>query len=93
MYPTDLACYDDLASSPHEMSTGGSAIIGPLGDYLKAPLFGQEDILIADLDLRDIAYSQFDFDVVGHYSRPDVFQLVVNEEKKDIVKWVKSPNN
>jgi nitrilase len=42
------------------------------------------------LDLRDIAYSQFDFDVVGHYSRPDVFQLLVNEEKKDSVKWVKS---
>jgi nitrilase len=89
MYPTDLACYDELVSSPHEMSAGGSAIIGPLGNYIKEPVFGQEDILIADLDLRDITYSQFDFDVVGHYSRPDVFQLLVNEEKKETVKWVK----
>lgn len=89
MYPTDLACYDELASSPQEMSSGGSAIIGPLGDYIKEPVFGQEEILLADLDLRDIAYSQFDFDVVGHYSRPDVFQLLVNEEKKENVKWQK----
>ncbi|MGG4441318.1 carbon-nitrogen hydrolase family protein [Brevibacillus fortis] len=89
MYPTDLACYDDLASSPDEMSRGGSAIVGPLGDYIFEPVFGREEILYADLDIRDIAYSQFDFDVVGHYSRPDVFTLLVNEEKKENVKWMK----
>ncbi|WP_188066175.1 carbon-nitrogen hydrolase family protein [Brevibacillus brevis] len=88
MYPTDLACYDDLASSPDEMSRGGSAIVGPLGDYIIEPVFGREEILYADLDIRDIAYSQFDFDVVGHYSRPDVFTLLVNEEKKENVKWM-----
>ena len=54
---------------------------------MKEPVFGKEDILIADLDLRDIAYSQFDFDVVGHYARPDVFKLMVNEEKKENVEW------
>jgi nitrilase len=89
MYPTDLACYDDLVSSQEEMCPGGSAIVGPLGEYIKEPVFGKEEILIANLDLRDIAFSQFDFDVVGHYSRPDVFQLLVNEEKKENVKWVK----
>ncbi|MFG0214779.1 carbon-nitrogen hydrolase family protein [Brevibacillus porteri] len=89
MYPTDLACYDDLASLPEEMSRGGSAIVGPLGDYIVEPVFGREEILYADLDIRDIAYSQFDFDVVGHYSRPDVFTLLVNEEKKENVKWMK----
>lgn len=89
MYPNDLACYDELASSPHEMSSGGSAVVGPLGDYIAEPVFGREDMLIADLDMRDIAYSQLDFDVVGHYARPDVFQLLVNEEKKESVKWWK----
>ncbi|MCP1358349.1 carbon-nitrogen hydrolase family protein [Aneurinibacillus migulanus] len=89
MYPNDLACYDELASSPHEMSSGGSAVVGPLGDYIVEPVFGCEDMLIADLDMRDIAYSQLDFDVVGHYARPDVFQLLVNEEKKESVKWWK----
>ncbi|ERI09839.1 carbon-nitrogen hydrolase family protein [Aneurinibacillus aneurinilyticus] len=89
MYPNDLACYDELASSPHEMSSGGSAVVGPLGDYIVEPVFGREDMLIADLDIRDVAYSQLDFDVVGHYARPDVFQLLVNEEKKESVKWLK----
>ncbi|OAH57373.1 nitrilase [Domibacillus aminovorans] len=89
MYPTDLVCYDELASSPDEMCTGGSAIVGPLGDYIAEPVYGREDIIIADINLQDIALSQFDFDVTGHYSRPDVFQLTVNEEKKENVKWNK----
>ncbi|NHM32450.1 carbon-nitrogen hydrolase family protein [Neobacillus terrae] len=88
MFPTDLACYDELASSPDEICTGGSAIVGPMGEYVKKPVYGHEDILIADLDLREIAYSRFDFDVVGHFARPDVFQLLVNEEKKENVKWI-----
>ena len=89
MYPIDLACYDDLEFSPQDMCTGGSAIVGPLGDYLSGPIFGKEEILIADLDLSEIAQSHLDFDVVGHYSRPDVFQLTVNEEAKKGVKFSK----
>lgn len=58
---------------------GGSAIVGPLGQVLAGPCFGEEAILTADLDLRDIGRGKFDFDAVGHYARPDVFQLVVNE--------------
>jgi nitrilase len=46
---------------------------------LAGPLFDQEGILFANLDLGEITRSKFDFDVVGHYARPDVFQLVVNE--------------
>jgi nitrilase len=58
---------------------GGSAIVSPLGKVLAGPHFGSETILTADLDLAEIGRGKFDFDVVGHYSRPDVFQLVVNE--------------
>jgi nitrilase len=39
-----------------------------------------ELVLYADLDLAEVARGKFDFDVVGHYARPDVFQLVVNEK-------------
>jgi nitrilase len=88
MYPTDLACYHELESSPEVMCRGGSAIVGPLGEYIVEPVYDKEDILFATLDLREISTSQFDLDVVGHYSRPDVFQLIVNEEKKENVKWV-----
>jgi len=82
MYPTDLACYDELGSVPEMMCRGGSAIISPLGEYLAGPVWEKEDILVADLDLSLIPQAKFDFDVIGHYARPDVFQLIVNEEKK-----------
>jgi nitrilase len=58
---------------------GGSAIISPLGEVLAGPQFGCETILTADLDLGEIGRGKFDFDVAGHYSRPDVFTLTVNE--------------
>ena len=58
---------------------GGSAIINPLGQVLAGPHFDSETILTADLDLNDIGRGKFDFDATGHYSRPDVFQLSVNE--------------
>jgi nitrilase len=47
---------------------------------LAGPLFDKEGMLFADLDLAEVARSNFDFDVVGHYARPDVFQLIVNEK-------------
>jgi nitrilase len=46
---------------------------------LAGPHFEGETILTADLDLAEIARGKFDFDVAGHYSRPDVFTLTVDE--------------
>ncbi|MPN17041.1 Nitrilase [bioreactor metagenome] len=86
MYPTDLACYSELENAPEIMCRGGSAIIDPMGEYVAGPVYGKEDILLADLDLDLIAQSRFDFDVAGHYARPDVFRLIVNTEKKENVK-------
>ncbi len=59
---------------------GGSAIIGPLGQVLAGPLYNQNGILTAEIDLGEISRSKYDFDVVGHYARPDIFQLHVNEK-------------
>ncbi len=59
---------------------GGSCIIGPLGQILAGPKYGEECIVVADLDRAELARAKFDFDVVGHYSRPDVFRLEVNEQ-------------
>ncbi|TBL74513.1 carbon-nitrogen hydrolase family protein [Paenibacillus thalictri] len=87
-YPDDLAYYEDIKNDPDILSSGGSAIVGPLGEYVAQPLMNQEGILIATLDLRQIAQSRFDFDAVGHYSRPDIFQLTVNDKKQRIVKNV-----
>lgn len=67
------------------MMRGGSAIVGPLGDVLAGPDFNGETILYADLDLDEVARGKFDFDVTGHYSRPDIFCLEVDTRAKNAV--------
>jgi nitrilase len=69
-----------LGDSPDAvLMRGGSAIIDPLGKVLAGPHFDGETILTATIDLNDIGRAKFDFDVTGHYSRPDIFRLIVNE--------------
>lgn len=85
MYPADLEGIEDLDGLPEEICRGGSVIISPLGEVLAGPLYGREDILYADLDLAQVVRSRFDFDAVGHYSRPDIFQLHVDERSKPSV--------
>ena len=58
---------------------GGSAIISPLGKVLAGPVFNEDAILVTEIDLADIWRGKYAFDVVGHYARPDVFRLHVNE--------------
>jgi nitrilase len=79
MYPADLDGIEELADQPEVICRGGSAIISPLGEVLAGPLYGQEGTLFADLDLAEVTRGKFSFDVVGHYARPDVFQLIVDE--------------
>ncbi len=72
--------YDPIqGNDPHTvLIRGGSSIIDPFGQVLAGPCFGEETILTADLDFREIIRARFDLDVTGHYARPDVFQLKVN---------------
>ncbi len=79
MYPSDLVGVEELANQPDIMCRGGSTIISPLGEVIAGPLWDKEGILYAKLDMAEIVRSKLDFDVVGHYARPDVFQLIVNE--------------
>ncbi|CAO3619771.1 unnamed protein product [Cunninghamella echinulata] len=67
-------------------SEGGSVIINPLGEVLAGPLRKTEGLLVADLDMDQIIQGKLDFDPIGHYARPDVFQLVVNENENVPVK-------
>jgi len=59
---------------------GGSVIISPSGEVLAGPNYEGEALITADLDLGEIVRAKFDFDVVGHYSRPEVLSLVVNDQ-------------
>jgi nitrilase len=64
---------------------GGSTIISPLGEILAAPARTGETVLLAEIDLADRDRSFLDFDPVGHYSRPDLFTLTVNEAPQHTV--------
>ncbi len=77
MYPKTLPCYDELEHQPEIMSRGGSVIVSPMGEVLAGPLFGQEGILYTDLDMSEVTRGKMDFDVIGHYARPDVFHFQV----------------
>ena len=67
------------------ISRGGSLIASPLGELLAGPSYDSEIILTAELDLGEIARGKYDFDVAGHYARPDVFRLSVDERPQPSV--------
>jgi len=63
------------------INIGNSSIIAPNGKIIAGPLEAEEGILYADINLNDIIKAKRMFDVVGHYSRPDVFNFNVNSTK------------
>lgn len=79
MYPTDLKYYDDLKDQPEVMCRGGSCIINPYGEYIAKPLFDRPGIITAELNLDEIVQSKYDWDPVGHYNRPEIFDFKINE--------------
>lgn len=79
-YPDDLKSLIDDAH-PSLPSSGGSCIVSPLGKPLAGPLYDKEGILIAEIDHREIIKAKMDFDPIGHYARPDVFELKVKSMK------------
>ena len=84
-YPVD---YPIKTIDPDEvLISGGSCIVDPLGQILAGPARDGEAILAADLDLKEIVRGKFDLDVVGHYARPDVFNLIVNGGRQAPVSW------
>lgn len=79
--------YDAVQGNDPEtvLIRGGSVIVSPLGEVLAGPLYGGEGILVADIDLGEISRGKYDLDVVGHYARPDVFDLRVDTTPRSAV--------
>lgn len=80
-YPADYDCAlgDDPATV---LMRGGSMIVDPLGNVLAGPDYSGETILYAQIDPAEVIRGKYDFDVAGHYARPDVFQLSVDVAPK-----------
>jgi nitrilase len=72
-----------IEAAPGEtLIRGGSVIVGPLGEILAGPVYDQEAVLLAEIDLSALPKAKFDLDVVGHYARPDIFSLTVDARVK-----------
>ncbi|WP_460928675.1 carbon-nitrogen hydrolase family protein [Pseudomonas sp. MC6] len=79
----------EIANWPAErpLIAGGSVIVGPMGDILAGPLRGEAGLLTAEIDTDELVRARYDYDVVGHYARPDVFELSVDERTKPGVRF------
>jgi nitrilase len=86
-YPDGLEVAEELEGWPDELCSGGSAVYGPDGGCLAGPLHHGEGILHAELELSEIPRQKFEFDAVGHYARPDVFRLEVDERPRPAVAY------
>lgn len=80
MYPNTVAYPEEIEKLPDTVCRGGSSIIDPYGHEIVGPIWDKEDILYAELDMDAVAASRMEFDACGHYARPDVLQLHVEDK-------------
>jgi predicted amidohydrolase len=80
--PAQLLTETDLSKLPENILRGGSCIVAPDGGFVAHPIFDDETIIIAELDLTQIDKEKMTLDVSGHYSRPDIFEFAVNRKSR-----------
>ena len=79
-YPTDLNEAETVKALPEMVCRGGSCVIDPYGHYLTEPVWDEETVIYADLDMELTAACKMEHDAVGHYARPDVLELIVHDK-------------
>lgn len=79
MYPENLCCRDEIDGLPDTVCRGGSCIVDPYGHYVTEPVWDKEAVIYADLEMDRVSASRMEFDVCGHYSRPDVLRLQIDD--------------
>ena len=80
----------DLGGDANDIMPGGSGIIGPDGKWVAGPVAGKEVIIYGEIDLNRCIEERLLLDSVGHYNRPDVFQLTVDNRPRAAVDWSSS---
>ena len=86
--PDDFPGKDTLYPKPDEwINTGDSVVVAPGGEIVAGPLREEQDILYAEIDTKLVGVAKRTLDIVGHYSRPDIFELQVNTKSQSPVKF------
>ncbi|WP_411893378.1 carbon-nitrogen hydrolase family protein [Winogradskyella sp. A2] len=76
---------DIIKNAPDTLANGGSCIAGPDGEWLIEPVINKEGLIFQTIDFNRVLEERQNFDVVGHYSRPDVTKLTVNRDRQTTV--------
>lgn len=84
----------DFGGGSDELLPGGSGIIGPDGEWVTGPVAHKETIVYGEIDLDRVNEEQLAFDAAGHYNRPDIFQLTIDDRPRHPVQWLhKDPDS
>jgi len=76
-----------IENSQDILANGGSCLAAPTGEWIIEPQINSEGIFTAEIDFNEVRKEQLNFDLAGHYSRPDVTKLIVNQERQSIIQF------
>ncbi len=85
--------YGGFSSDASEILPGGSGIIGPDGEWIAGPVSGKEEIVYGEINLRTTVEEKLLLDSTGHYNRPDVFNVTIDDRPKPSVRWMSGGAN
>jgi nitrilase len=86
--PETLMYRDELFPNADEWINPGDAVVyQPFGGAIAGPMRKEKGLLIAEIDVAAARASRRKFDVSGHYARPDVFKLIVNQSSKSPIEF------
>lgn len=85
--PNTLPNYDDwIDLAPNLLADGGSCVANPDGTWLLEPQ-SDEGLYHVELDIQKVYQERQNFDATGHYSRPDITELIVNRKRQRITRF------
>ncbi len=79
-YPKTASAEEEIAKLPEIACRGGSCVVDPFGHVVSDTIWDREGIIYAELDMQKVPASKMEHDVCGHYARPDVLKLQVEDK-------------